>query len=115
MRTPHFIRKWQHKRKYGLTCCDVSGLHNYFTPKLLNGIKAFRAKADSPFFGYPSKVGSIEEWNAILEKIQQTFELIERVEQGEDWEWDEKEREKNFKEIDKGLALFAKYYLNLWW
>lgn len=58
--------------------------------------------------GHPPDL-SWEEWCEILDEIIRTFEFLST-----DAKYDCYDKKK-WKEIKKGLHLFAKYYLDLWW
>lgn len=55
-----------------------------------------------------------QKWDEALDKMILAFELHQTI---FDWEGevDKKESKKKYKQIDEGLKLFAKYFLNLWW
>ena len=59
-------------------------------------------------FGYPMDMTS-EEWDKILDKMINAFELIILENKAE------LEDDGKYKEIDEGLGLFATHFLHLWW
>ena len=58
--------------------------------------------------GHPQEL-SWEQWMDILDEMIQTFEFL-----ASDAKYDCFDKSK-WKEINKGLHLFAKYYSDLWW
>ena len=58
--------------------------------------------------GYPLGMAS-EEWDSILDKMINAFELINLYNNAE------LEDAGKHKEIDEGMGLFAKHFLDLWW
>jgi hypothetical protein len=58
--------------------------------------------------GYPACFDKPEEWDIILDKIIKALELIKKDDTDilGDKEW---------KQVDQGLKLFAKWFRSLWW
>jgi len=80
------------------------GLDHTVARLVVAGIKSQRAAAH----GYPGELGSWEEWDEILAKIQISFQVFL---DHSGW-WDESsEYEKIFQ---GGMALFAKWFGGLW-
>lgn len=72
--------------------------------------------------GYPSEFSNpdddmddsgLERWRGILSKMVRAFDLI--AQKWDDAEWQENAEAPEYREIEDGLVLFAKYHGNLWW
>lgn len=61
--------------------------------------------------GFPWRLKSFEEWEAILDKMILAFELIAN---GDD-DFTREDYEEINKKINEGLELFATYFRDLWW
>jgi len=56
----------------------------------------------------PAKL-TMDEWNAIIDKMLLAFELTTREEGSRIW------NDKESKQIEEGLDLFRKWFMALWW
>lgn len=56
--------------------------------------------------GYPVRLKSLDEWHQILDKIIETFDLLQ--------DDDSLTSEEEAKRMQEGLDLFAKHYRDLW-
>ena len=103
--------EWWLKMKYqkltrGFTDEELWNLDCAFVDWIVPRLKVFKEKTK----GYPADVGSPEEWDKILDKIIEAFELYKQ------------EPCDNLKQlridnqiIKEGFDLFAKRIHNLWW
>ena len=100
--------KWAYQRAVrGYDDTAFWSLNSYLTDIALPVLKRYRKEKS----GYPSTLESKEEWDKILDKMIRAFQLMH----DDDYtgipvsSWGERQ-----KEIDEGLALFAKHYQSLW-
>lgn len=91
----------KHLKKHGFDPSETWNLDYTFARFILPRLKYFR----NNLHGYPSDL-SMKKWEKILDKIILSFEIIVNDDLLSDT--------KNIKKVQKGLRLFAKYYLNLW-
>ena len=78
--------------------CDQAAI--FLAPRL----KAFKENAQ----GFPTEFKSMEEWEAVLDKMIFAFESFVSDNYHEF-------SDEDLKRIDEGLQLFAKYFRDLWW
>lgn len=85
---------------------DTFSLDHSLAKLILPRLKRFRHL----HMGYPDSL-SVEEWENILDQMIETFEYIasDKYFDLPDRSWKENNK------IQTGLALFARYYTNLWW
>lgn len=89
-------RGWTDKETWSL---DYS-LAQYIAPRL----KRFKELNN----GFPYGLSS-EEWDGILDKMIFAFEFL-----GSEERWDNNNKDE-WKDVQEGIDLFAKYYFDLWW
>lgn len=94
------VEAWSHKHDYPIE--EVWNTDNTIARLIVPRLKAFRALDKH---GYPGDVNSEEAWHKIIDKMIYAFELNMHA------VGPTPEQEKDFEE---GLALFCKYYRNLW-
>ena len=111
---PRWCIHW--KQKYitqGFSDEDTWSL-DYTTAKyILPRLKRFKELTNSvPSSIYQEDIrieNQIEEWKKIIDKMILAFELVIKNGDGDIL------TDEEYNQIDEGLKLFAKYYLNLWW
>jgi len=111
----HFIKDCFYNIKYwfqlnirGYSDNEVYNLNYHITRYILPRLKALR----NNFHGYPGDLSSEIEWALILDDMIIAFELI-LLENDNFMEY-YKDHQSNNDKINKGLELFAKYFLSLW-
>lgn len=125
--------KWFIQRgKRGYADCDCWDFHRHLTSIIVPGLR--KLKKDS--FGCPSeffdkdyrkknKEDECWRWEEKLEWMAKGFEAGQdivdmkfnkwvKVNDGYKWEYDEKKCKQLTAMYDRGMALFRKYFLNLW-
>ncbi len=99
-------RKKKLQKFYKKNCFDPSetwNLDHTIAQFILPRLKYFRENLNS----YPGADGwTIEKWEKKLDRMIIAFEM--KIEDDMDY------TEKDWKKIDRGLALFAKHFHNLW-
>ena len=102
--------KWYLKQKYqkvtrGFSDEELWNLDYHFCKWLVPRLKAFKEKTQ----GYPPNLKTPEEWEEILQKMIDGFEIytsdFENIE----------DVKKNTKKTNSALSLFKKYFSYLWW
>lgn len=99
-------KRWTKQRaKRGFDDSETWSLRDSIAGYVLPRLRRFR-EVDG---GYPGTLNSRDEWNAILDQMIVAFEIVERdnsvgpVSQ------------KDWRQYGRGMRLFAKWYLALWW
>ena len=83
---------------------ETWSLYNSVTNFVLPRLKEFKELK----CGYPACFKTPEEWDVLLDKMILAFELINRD--------DEKSlNNKEWKQVNQGMRLFAKWFCALWW
>lgn len=89
----------------GFDDTETWNLDNTIAQFIVPRLKRFKEVTDC----YPNGYKSFEEWETVLQKMIDGFEL---------WithdEWDHRDEEKH-KKVDEALQLFAKEFKGLWW
>lgn len=92
------------RRERGFDDTETWGLDSTIAEFTLPRLKRFRELV----CGHPGSL-TMEEWEAILDKMVRAFELVTDDEKGRNLSKGE------WKEVDQGLDLFSKWFLHLWW
>lgn len=95
------------KKENGFYPDECWSLYSSICMFIIPRLKYFREHTG----GYPVTVSSIEEWQNILDKMIWSFEESLK----DDVDVDENIRELYNKDVEEGLNLFSKYFLDLWW
>ncbi len=92
---------------------EVWGLNMAVLDFVYPRIKAFK---EENTHGYPCKLETYEEWQEIVDKIVNAFELWHEDEYGTQERDEEyyKNYEKRWEEITEGLELFGRWLPSLW-
>ena len=91
---------WSHKNDFPLE--EVWNTDNTLSQLIVPRLLAFKALDKH---GYPPDFDDMRKWNNTIQKMADAFELMKYVHTlSEDEE----------RIVNKGLALFCKYYRNLW-
>lgn len=100
--------KWSWQRAFrGYADCDLWSIDFYISEILSNMIKDFRENTH----GYPNEL-TPEDWDKILEKIENGFNASKKI-QNMEYEGTE-EYEALHKIFDEGMDLFKEWYFGLW-
>ena len=81
---------------------DLYNLDVHFAKIIHECLVRFKATAA----GHPAEL-TVEEWDAILDEMIETFRYI-----SSDEYWDAEQED--YQRVADGLQLFAKWYMNLW-
>lgn len=100
------IKFFFQKLFYGYSEKDLWGLDYHLAKLILPRLKAFY---NMEKFGHPMEFTE-EEWDAALNKMIYSFEMI--IEEEENFE--EGVDEIDWRKVQEGLELFGKYYCDLW-
>lgn len=92
--------KWSHKHDYPLV--EVWNTKSVLARDIVPRLQAFK---ELDKHGYPEMAGDMKQWDKIIQKMIDAFELI----RGSVCHTEEEN-----KIIDEGLGLFSKYFLYLW-
>ena len=99
--TYFFMKKYQ-RVKYGFCCHEAYNLDSATIKFVLPRLKHMRAN----LCGYPAEMTS-EEWEQILDKIIDGFEIYSKL-------YEHDLTEEDMKQFDKSISLFAKHFRDLW-
>lgn len=98
--------KWRAQRKKrGFDDTETWSLRDSFTAYILPRLRRYRETRA----GYPGCFNSREEWDAILGQMIAAFEIVEK-ETGVG-----PVSKKEWRQYERGMRLFAKWYMALWW
>jgi len=61
--------------------------------------------------GYPSYIGSMDEWRAIIREIIDGMQAARKL---NEYDFSKENLEELVNKADKGMLLFAKYYRDIW-
>ena len=81
---------------------EVWGTYHYLARKIAPRLKAFKALKKH---GWPADFEDQEDWNEVIQKMIDAFELLKQI-----TTYSEEEEQT----IEEGLDLFCKYFRNLW-
>lgn len=99
--------RWAVQRaRRGYSDSDVWGFDGYLAAVIAGGVAQLRAN----LHGYAPEVGSIEEWDEILAKIETGF----RVYLDEDEKWLYGDDPELRAQVDEARELFVKWFDHLW-
>lgn len=98
------IRFFLQKLFWGFSEKDIWSLDSTISKFILPRLKYFRNHR----FSWPERLESKEEWTNILDKMIKAFEF--RISE----EYLSTTDKKKFDELNEGLDLFCKYFLDLW-
>lgn len=101
------------KEETGISPDETWSLYNNIALFILPRLKMFREKT----IGVPGGFRSIKAWHKVLDKMIWSFEMLTREDEDSDMppkDWS-KSNDEYYKEVDKGIKLFAKYFQCLWW
>lgn len=90
-------------QRHDFTESEIWNTYHYIARSIVPRLKAFKACRKH---GYCPDMKDMKEWNNTIQKMIDAFEIM----QGNSSAYSEEER----KTISIGLALFCKYFLNLW-
>lgn len=93
----HFIRKIYTKLRYGVSCCERATPYYFLSKQIYKTLREYKKHMGS----YPANMTK-DEWDEILNSMIWSFKYF--AEDG--YEQDDL--------AQNGLALFAKYFRNLW-
>jgi hypothetical protein len=99
-RQKHFAKQ---RIKRGFDSTEMWCLYSAIVKFILPRLKAFKEESG----GYPGGFNKRKEWDEILDKMIEAFELINEKDHYSDEETNNK--------IDEGLDLFRKWFYNLWY
>lgn len=100
------IRHWWQRRTRGWDDSDTWALHFSLAQMILPRLKRFRDLN----IGFPPCFETFEEWQATIDEMIKAFEFL-----GSEDYWSANFKDPRYKQADKGLKLFAKWYQHLWW
>ena len=107
----------EHEREratQGFSTYDWWGFDGYLSFVIIGGLKKFIRDGN----GYPGSLESIDEWNVILEKMIAGFEAAEEIKNYDPPDFSLETYEVFVAEKsavrDEGMALFVKWYGDLW-
>lgn len=92
------------KEETGISPEETWSLCDSIAVFLVPRLKAFKEET----IGYPVEFSSIEEWQAVLDKMIYSFESFLASKE-------DKIMEEDTAKVQEGLNLFAKYFTHLWW
>lgn len=87
----------------GIGCCDVYDFYCYLAPKILVGLKTFKAKG----YSHPANL-TFEEWNEMLDDMIYSFQAV--VDGKDGFSLNDEE----YKRYERGFKLFGEWYTALW-
>lgn len=100
------IKFWWQRRTRGWDDSETWSLDMTLCKWLLPRLQRFRELS----IGYPYPLESQAEWEDVLDKMILAIKLIAEQDENPDWQ-----SEVSRDEIERGLDLFRKYFLGLWW
>ncbi len=95
-------------KEQGWTDMDTWSLDSAIARFILPRLKRFKELT----IGVPNGFNDIAEWYAVLDQMILAFELMLAIDKPN---YDFKNSKKDNVKIKRGLNLFVKYYLALWW
>lgn len=100
--------KWFLQRRFrGWADCDLWDMDYHLAKLILPRIRAYRDFKKENSAGYPANLTE-KDWNEILDKIVDGFELFLECEIGDDlWEYAQPK-------IEGGLKLFGRWFGHFW-
>lgn len=111
-----FVQFKEIKKKTGISPDETWSLYNNIALFILPRLKLFKEK-QSTIDGHPGCFRSKKAWHKILDKMIWSFEMIAREDEDSDFppkDWT-KSNDEYYREVQKGINLFAKYFQCLWW
>ncbi len=93
-------QEWSYKHDFPIG--EVCGTYHVLAKLIAPRLRSFKALDKN---GYAPGFHDINEWNKVIQKMTDAFELLEDTKALSD-----EENEK----VAEGLALFCKYFRNLW-
>lgn len=91
---------WSHKHDYPVE--EIWNTYHILARDIVPRLQAFKALDKH---GIPGDLKDMKQWNSIIQKMIDTFELMK---------YNTSFAAEENKTISKGLELFCKYYRNLW-